>query len=432
MTHEDRTPTSTAETRRSGFTEQALLKSTFYRSLLLFVLGYFYAGPLLPLCCGQSASGANSTEHLRDAAQFVVRGDLKRAEDEIQMVLANNPEDYRALNLLGIVRAQQQRRDEAQKLFLQVVRMKPDYAGAHVSLGLLYSETNRPDQAIAEFESALHLDPKREDAAKPLVELLRAQAHGALKEDQPEKSLSLFIRARKISPDDQQLNYEFGIVALRMALYEDARAAFEQVLRSDPANASAIYALARAQIGLAKIPDARKQFEDYVRLRPDDPAGYFGLGLVLHMLEASDDSRRQFEKSIELQPAQTESYVQLGFLSLESGSLDFAEKQFRAALERDPQNAGALLGAGRVQFQRKDYRSAADSLNAALAADSSARETHYYLGLTYARLGKSKESAEQLEIASRMEREDLDRQRIILKLLDPAQADAIEKSRQTP
>ena len=182
-------------------------------------------------------------------------------------------------------------------------------------------------------------------------------------------------------------------------------------------------------MGLSKIEASRERFEKYVQLRPEDPTGHFGLGLVLRMLEMTDAARTQFERSIELLPAQTEAYVQLGFLDLDRGELDQAANRFQTALRHAPQNTGALLGMGRIQFQRKDYSKAADSLLAALAADPSIREVHYYLGLAYARLGKSSESAEQMEIASRLEREDLDRHRVILKLLDPAEAQALEKSK---
>jgi tetratricopeptide (TPR) repeat protein len=260
------------------------------------------------------------------------------------------------------------------------------------------------------------------------VQLLREQARAALKEKDLEKSLSYLMRAKKVAPHDAELEYEFGIVALRMSLYEDARLAFEQVLTSRPTDANSIYALGRAQMGLGKIPATRELFERYVQLRPQDPTGHFGLGLVLRMLEMTEAARTQFERSIELQPDQTEAYVQLGFLDLDGGELDQSANRFQSALERAPQNAGALLGIGRIRFQRKDYAKAADFLLAALAADSSIREAHYYLGLTYARLGKTRESAEQMEIASQLEREDLDRHRIILKLLDPAEAQAIEKA----
>jgi tetratricopeptide (TPR) repeat protein len=381
-----------------------------------------------PNAWAQSPATSENLPHLRSAAQFLVQGDLKHAEDDLQLVLADDPENYRALNLLGIIRAQQSRREDAEALFEKVIRVKPQYAGGHVSLGLLYYEMGHADQAISELESALEIEPGREDASKPLVQLLRDQARTALKRKDLEKSLSCLMRAKKVAPNDPELEYEFGIVALRMSLYEDARLAFEQVLTSRPADANSIYALGRAQMGLGKIPATRELFEKYVQLRPEDPTGHFGLGLVLRMLEMTEEARTEFQRSIELQPDQTEAYVQLGFLDLDGGDLEQSANRFQSALARAPQNAGALLGLGRIRFQRKDYSKALDFLLAALAADSSIREVHYYLGLTYARLGKSGESAEQMEIASQLEREDLDRHRIILKLLDPVDAHALEKA----
>ena len=382
----------------------------------------------ISVAAGQNQKTSADGSHLRSAAQFLVRGDLPHAEEEVQAVLAASPQDYRALNLLGIIRAQQHRSEEAESIFRQVVTIAPDYAGVHVSLGLLYMETNRKEQAIDELELALKFEPGRQDAAKPLLGLLQEQAKLALREGSFEKSLSILIRARKIAPNNPELNYEFGMVALRMSLFEDARAAFEQVANAEPANANAIYGLARAQMGLARIPVARELLEKYVQLRPTDPTGHFGLGLVLHMLAMPDEARKQFERSIELQPEQTEAYVQMGFMDLEANELDRAAGQFGATLRRAPQNVGALLGMGRIQFQRKEYSKAAEFLESALARDASIREAHYYLGLTYARLGRSRESSEQMAMATTLERTDLDRQRIIMKLLDPAEAEALEKN----
>lgn len=380
----------------------------------------------------QSATSAENLEHLRSAARFVVEGDLPHAEEQLQMVLRDRPEDYRALNLLGIIRAQQRRRQEAETIFLNVVRLKPDYPGVHVSLGLLYAETGRTEEAVAQLEAALLIEPGREDASKSLLELLRVQAREALGRNELEKSLSLLLRARNMRPADPDINYEFGMVALRMSLFEDARAAFEETLRLRPEDPLATYALARAQMGLAKIPVARDLFEKYLALRPLDPTGHFGLGVVLHMLEKNDEARKQFERSIELQPAQTETYVQLGFLDLEGNDLVQAQEHFAAALEHGPANAGALAGMGRIKYLRKEYPAAVDLLREALRADPSVREGHYYLGLAYARLGRDRESAEELEMAGRLEREDLDRRRIILKLLDPAEARRLESEQPKP
>jgi hypothetical protein len=56
------------------------------------------------------------------------------------------------------------------------------------------------------------------------------------------------------------------------------------------------------------------------------------------------------------------------------------------------------------------------------------REAHYYLGLTYARLGRKQESNEQLQIATRLEHEESEKQRTMLRILDPGDGtDSTEK-----
>jgi hypothetical protein len=56
---------------------------------------------------------SNSTEQrsnpalLREAAKAISAGDLPLAEVELRTILETSPRDYRALNFMGIVRAQQ-------------------------------------------------------------------------------------------------------------------------------------------------------------------------------------------------------------------------------------------------------------------------------------------------------------------------------------
>lgn len=60
---------------------------------------------------------AGDSSLLRDAAQALAAGDLARAETELQSLLATDADDYRALELMGMLRAQQQRNREAEQLF---------------------------------------------------------------------------------------------------------------------------------------------------------------------------------------------------------------------------------------------------------------------------------------------------------------------------
>jgi tetratricopeptide (TPR) repeat protein len=393
----------------------------------LTVASCLMATMLLSTAMGQQAANdlAGSSAHdyavLKDAAEAIATGNLVRAENELQVYLAVHPADYRALNLLGIIRAQQQRDPEAETLFKKAIAAKPDYASSYARLGLLYLQGNRLDQAAVEFREALRLDPSRGDTASSLVTVLRSQARAAVQSGEVEKGLAFLIEARKVTPNNADVLYDFGIVALRMSLFPDALQAFHEELATRKDDPSGAYGLGRAQMGLAKYAEARQTFQHYVQLRPDDASGYYALGLVEVSLSQAEEARRQFEKSIALQPQQTESYFQLGFLDLESRNIQEATRHFERVLQRDPKHAGALTGMGRVAFEQKDYSAATDYLQRAIAVDSSSRQPHYYLGLTYGRMGRKTDSEKELQIASQLEHSDLERQRTVFKLLDPSE-----------
>src|ERR1017187_9842313 len=99
------------------------------RVLLCMVLVGFPA----PRAGAQAASPQPSNlSLLRDAAQSIAAGNLDVAESELQAYLRTSPGDYRALNLLGIVRAQQHHPEAAEQLFKQAIEKKPDFASAHL------------------------------------------------------------------------------------------------------------------------------------------------------------------------------------------------------------------------------------------------------------------------------------------------------------
>lgn len=371
-------------------------------------------------------SSSQNISLIKDAARAFAAGDLKRAENELNTVLANEPNEFHALNLLGIIRAQQRREAEAETLLKRAIEIKPDFTSAHVSLGMLYVQMAKPDDAIPQFQEALRLDPERTDARSSLVNVWRDRAHAVAAQD-PEKALALLIQARKTDPRDADVQYDFGMVALRMSLLPDAKEAFQQALKLRVDDEKALYGLGRTEMALAEYEDAQATFYRYCELRPNDASGHYALGATLAALQRWGEARSQFEKSIEIQPAQTESYFQIGRINLEGGDLPAAEAQFTRVLKRDPHHAGALAGMGRARFQQKDYPQAADFLQKAIAADAALREAHYYLGMTYARMNRKEDSEKEQEIATRLEHEEVEKHRNGLKIIDSDQVSGEQK-----
>jgi tetratricopeptide (TPR) repeat protein len=367
---------------------------------------------------GQQSPSTAPDTLLRDAAKALTSGKLGLAETDLQAVLRDNPEDYRALNLLGIVRAQQQRDQEAEQLFKRVIEVKPDFAGGHAGLGLLYIRSGRPNQAIPEFQEVLRLDPDRQDIRTKTVDLLRAEARESVGADNSEKALASLLQAKKLNPDNADVQFELGMVTLRMSLYADSMEAFQKVLEKRVDDPLALYGLGRSQMGAGKFLDAKTTFTRYVHDRSTDPSGHYALGLALQALQENRDARAQFERSITLRPAQTESYFRLGVIDLDENDWEAAARNFQTVLDRDKDHAGALAGLGRVEFQQKRYENAADLLQRAVGADPLLREAHYFLGLTYGRLNRKDDSDRELQTATRLEHEEVQKQQQGLKVID--------------
>jgi tetratricopeptide (TPR) repeat protein len=364
---------------------------------------------------------------IQNAAKSLAAGDLTQAEHTLNLVLQSAPDDFRALNLLGIVRAQQQREPEAEKLLHRAIELKPEFTSAHMSLGMLYLQMSKPDEAVLQFQEALRLDADRSDARSSLVGVWRQQAHEAVGKNDPEKALSLLVQAQKVSPHDPDTLYDLGMVELKMSLFPDAILAFTEAgkLRKDDANA--LYGLGRAQMAIASFEEARETFDRYCELHPSDASGHYALGMTFEALLRTQEAQSQFEKSIALQPVQTESYLQIGRIKLEAGDGGGAQAQFQHVLARDPHHAGALLGSGRLKFEEKDYPQAIELLEKAIVTDASLREAHYYLGMTYARMNRRDDSEKELAIAARLEHEEVIQHQHLLRMIDSEEGTSLPR-----
>ncbi len=362
---------------------------------------------------------APAPTQLQQAAKEISTGELQQAEKNLDAVLRSSPGDYRAVDLLGVIRVLQHNEASAQEMFIQVIQANPNFAPGHAHLGLLYLRMNRTQDAVPELREALRLNPTRADAADALVHILRDQAQAASQQGNLDSAMTFLIEARRYAPDNPDVLYQFGLVALKRSLLEDAIQAFQKALtvrRDDPFT---LFYLGYAWMDEGKFEDARQQFARYVDLRPDDPSGFGALGMALAGLGNAEEARPQFERSIALDPRQRESYYQLGLLDLDGGDYDSAARYFQRALQAKPNDASTLAALGKVEFEEKHYSDAISQLQRAVDQDDSLQEAHYYLGLAFARVGRTSDSDEQLGIAARLEEERKARGRHMLRLREP-------------
>ena len=107
--------------------------------------------------------GDVNLQRLAEAVQAINDDQLSRAEQLLNSVLAALPNDADALNLLGVVRAKQERTAEAERLFRRALASSPSHLGAHINLSELLTTTNRSAEALPILIRAHKLAPDRSE-----------------------------------------------------------------------------------------------------------------------------------------------------------------------------------------------------------------------------------------------------------------------------
>ncbi len=109
------------------------------------------------------------------ALQHVQRGQLQEAEQLYLQILRADPNQVDALHFLGIIAGQTGRDNLAIDYLNRALRLKPDLAGAHNNLGNVFTGQGNLLEAVSSYERALRLKPYYFEARCNLGNALRAQ-----------------------------------------------------------------------------------------------------------------------------------------------------------------------------------------------------------------------------------------------------------------
>lgn len=369
--------------------------------------------PAILVVAGCTLAAQTRVESLRHAASLIEHRDLSGAEALLQGLLKAQPNDALALNLLGVVKLQQQKPDQAEILFHQSIAANSRIVGPHINLARLYGPS-RAFNAVAELKEALRLAPANAEAQSSLRSIAKDFALDAMHTGDKEKALAILLRAREALPHDPELLYEAGFVSLESGLYPDAQSFLEQALQARPGYDDAMYALARTYLAENMAARAEQQMREYLRVKPKDATAYYGLGYIMVAEQKLADAKSAFEQSLALQPDQTESLFQLGEIALEQGNEDAARKQFQKVVSHDPRHAGALTELAIFAYRAANYNEAKTALERAIASSPSYQKAHYYYALTLAKTGNKTDADHEFEVSRSLQKTHITNPRLVL------------------
>ena len=279
--------------------------------------------------------------------------------------------------------------------------------GAHLRIGARA-------WALESYDRALRLRPDS-------VPALRQAAAAAEQQDQLERSLSYWMRARKLAPEDPAILLGFGRVCLKMDLLDDAEPALTRAATLRPGEIPYQYTLAVAKVGKRQYEAAQALLEPLVEKHPDDAQLQYALGSVLYIQGHLAEAVEPLQQSLRLEPEQLLSYYYLALVARDQGRDSEAIERLEDLLRRYPDHASSCEALGGLLMKSQRYAEAERYLRRAAHLDPASVRANYQLGLLLARTGRKEEADAQLELASSLRQEDESTSRLQLRLLDPDQ-----------
>ena len=338
---------------------------------------------------------------------------------------------------LGIALYMKGRTDEAIAEYTTALRLNPDDPVAHNILGIALEKKGQLDQAISQFQEALRLNPNRPDFHYNLATVFYQQGRTT-------EAMGQFEAALRLRPDLAEVPDLGAALALRGPAAEVARqfqkahklkhydaqapknpvapldqkdqttvaiSQFQEAVRLSSDSAAAYYNLGLALGQKGQIDEAIRQFREALRLESDHPLAHYSLGNALLMKGQIDEAIRQFQEAIRIKPDHAEAHYNLGVALGSKGQIDEAITQYQEATRLKPGNADAHYNLGLALASKGQTDEAIRRFEAALNVKPNYSEAHNHLGLALVRKGQTDEAMRQFQEALRLKPDYADARR---------------------
>jgi tetratricopeptide (TPR) repeat protein len=295
---------------------------------------------------------------------------VTRAIEEYKLALNADPSSPQLSNALADLYFRSGHAHEAESTARALLRNTPNDIEAHKLLGRIYLRAlsegknapssasptdNALDQAIAEFEKIVALEPTSVEERMVLGQLY------TVKHDQ-KKAEEQFKTAQALEPDAEE-------VVLNLArLYAES---------GDIEREASVLEAVPVTNRTPKMEDA--------------------LGAAYEQLKKTKEAIAAFQRAADMEPGDADTLDALAQALLNDNQIDEALKQYRGLAEADPENAGALVHIGEIQRRQGKYEDALATIRKARKMEPENLDAGYNEGLLLDVLGHFDEAAQVYE-----------------------------------
>ena len=262
------------------------------------------------------------------AADFCARGRYRR------VVLAGGT----AIILVALIfgaRAQTAYWRNSETLWTHTLACTSDNFIAHYGLGYALFQKGKVEDAIAQYQKALEINPDYAEACNNLGNAL-------LRQGKVDEAIGLLQKALQLKPDYAEACVNLGNALLQLGKADEAIAQLQRALQLNPDSANAHDILGNALFQKGNVTEAITQYQVALQINPHSAEAGYNFGNALLQLGKVDEAIVQYQQALQLNPDFADAHNNLGTALLHQGNAAEAIAQYQRALQLKPDKVEVL------------------------------------------------------------------------------------------
>jgi tetratricopeptide (TPR) repeat protein len=335
--------------------------------------------------------GNKPTQGTPNAAELELRHRLETAQtaqrvgDPAAIAQANGQLIALALRELGQLRLLEAAYPQAIELYRRSLDFE-DLPDTRVDLAIAELQHQHPDEALADAQRALGVDPSN-------VRALGVRGRSWIAKQDYTQAAEALSRVITGDPNpDLETVYSLGICLLQTNDKQRAASVFEQMVRVAGDSGSIHVLIGRAYRDADNMPAAIREFEKAIALDPKTPHAHYFLGLAnlaVNEWKATPEVKVEFQKELESSPRDYLSNYMLGFLASGERNYAVSERYLKTALEVNANWPEPWLYLGLNAYAQSDMKRAEECFRKAIVlTGTDEARSNYQIRRAYVDLGR--------------------------------------------
>jgi tetratricopeptide (TPR) repeat protein len=288
------------------------------------------------------------------AATFLRANNLPEALNQMNAVLAKNPEDIRARLTTGMIYGQMKEFNKARDAYEKVIAANPTLVTALNNLAYLYAEKlNDPKRATELAQKARLIAPTNPSVLDTLGWI-------TYKQGDYQQAADLLGESVAKGPDNAEIQFHLGMAEYMMGRTDAARAALAKAVGSatdfDGKEEARGRLASLGKEGVVAQNLSAPEVEASLKQQPNDPVGLVQLGEAYEKQGAADKAADAYERALKANPKMLTAAMKLALLN--AGALknpDKALQYAKKARELAPADPRATVTVGSIAYQLGNY-----------------------------------------------------------------------------